>query len=305
MRTIPQNLAAHLADGATNLCHCWKLTRRDGTAFGFTDHDRDLSFAGILYAARTGLEAAEATAELGFAIGGGEVSGALISAGLTEDDIASGLYDDASVETWLVNWSDVEERLLLDVGSIGEIRRADGGFVAEVRGLMHRFDDERGRLFRATCSADLGDERCGINLSSSVYSDTGTVTCTDGALSIAASGIGFSDGWCTAGRLTWTGGDNAGLSVEIKVHRATGVTDEFDLWQRAPQAIKIGDTFRVTAGCDKSHATCRAKFRNAVNFRGFPHMPGNDFIIRMPRQGEPGLDGGSFFGDAPLFPRPR
>ena len=70
-------------------------------------------------------------------------------------------------------------------------------------------------------------------------------------------------------------------------------TDEFDLWQRAPQAIKVGDTFRVTAGCDKTHATCRKKFANAVNFRGFPHMPGNDFIIRMPQQGEPGDDGGS------------
>jgi uncharacterized phage protein (TIGR02218 family) len=295
MRTIPQNLAGHLAGGATSLCHCWKLIRRDGATFGFTDHDRDLSFDGVVHAARTGLEAAEATAELGFAVGGGEVSGALVSAGLTEDDISSGLYDDASVETWLVNWSDVTERLLLDVGSIGEIRRADGGFVAEVRGLMHRFDEERGRQFRATCSADLGDERCGINLASSAYAGTGTVTATDGALTIAASGIGFADGWCTAGRLTWTSGDNAGLSVEIKVHRAIDGTDAFDLWQRAPQAIKTGDTFRITAGCDKTHGACRAKFRNAVNFRGFPHMPGNDFIIRMPQQGEPGLDGGSFF----------
>ena len=204
MRTIPPNLAAHLTDGATTLCHCWRLIRRDGTAFGFTDHDRDLVFGGTTYAARSGLEAAEASAELGFAVGGGEVAGALVSAGITEDDIASGLYDDASVETWLVNWSNVEERVLLDIGSIGEIKRADGSFVAEVRGLMHRFDEERGRLFRATCSADLGDERCGINLSSSSYSDTGTVTRTDGALTVAASGIGFADGWCKAGKLTWT-----------------------------------------------------------------------------------------------------
>ena len=295
MRTIPSNLAAHLADGVTTLCHCWKLIRRDGKTFGFTDHDRDLAFNGTTFAARSGLEAAEATAELGFAVGGGEVAGALVSAGLTEADIASGLYDDASVETWLVNWSNVAERVLLDIGAIGEIRRADGGFVAEVRGLMHRFDEERGRLFRATCSADLGDAQCGINLSSSAYSDTGTVTRTDGALSIAASGIGFADGWCNGGQLTWASGDNAGISVEIKVHRAAQGTDEFDLWQRAPQAIKAGDTFRVTAGCDKTHATCRRKFDNVANFRGFPHMPGNDFIIRMPQQGEPGLDGGSFF----------
>jgi len=85
------------------------------------------------------------------------------------------------------------------------------------------------------------------------------------------------------------------VSVEVKVHRAVAGTDEFDLWQRAPQAIAVGDTFRVTAGCDKTHAACRDRFKNILNFRGFPHMPGNDFIIRMPQQGEPGLDGGSFF----------
>ena len=68
MRDIPSGLAAHLADGVTTLCHCWKLIRRDGVTFGFTDHDRDLAFGGVAFAARSGLEAAEATAELGFAV---------------------------------------------------------------------------------------------------------------------------------------------------------------------------------------------------------------------------------------------
>ena len=34
----------------------------------------------------------------------------------------------------------------------------------------------------------------------------------------------------------------------------------------------------LTAGCDKQLATCRAKFANAASYRGFPHMPGNDFL---------------------------
>ncbi|HEY8382738.1 MAG TPA: DUF2163 domain-containing protein [Microvirga sp.] len=295
MRTLPGGLAAHLLDGVTTLCRCWRLIRRDGIAMGFTDHDRDLSFGGTTFAALTGLEAAEAEAQLGFATGGGEVAGALVSAGLTEADIAAGAYDDATVEAWLVNWANPEERLLLDVTAIGEIRRADGAFVAELRGLMHRFDEERGRLYRATCGADLGDARCGVNLASSRYTDGGSVTRTDGALTLAASGIGFADGWCTGGRLTFTGGANAGLSFEVKMHRKVGTAQEFDLWQRTPNPIAVGDAFRVSAGCDKRHATCRDTFANAANFRGFPHMPGNDFIIRMPRQGEPGLDGGSLF----------
>ncbi len=98
------------------------------------------------------------------------------------------------------------------------------------------------------------------------------------------------------GKLTWTERRQCGLAVEVKVHRAIDGKDEFDLWQRAPQPIAVGDTFRVTAGCDKTLRRPAARSsRTSSNFRGFPHMPGNDFIVRMPRQGEPGLDGGSFF----------
>ena len=66
----------------TRLAAIWRITRKDGQQFFFTDHDRDLAFEGTVFAARTGLEAAEATSELGFAVGGGEISGALVSAGL-------------------------------------------------------------------------------------------------------------------------------------------------------------------------------------------------------------------------------
>ena len=61
----------------------------------------------------------------------------------------------------------------------------------------------------------------------------------------------------------------------------------------ATQPIAAGDTFTVTAGCDKQFATCHDRFDNVVNFRGFPHIPGNDFVVRYPVAGEPGNDGKS------------
>jgi uncharacterized phage protein (TIGR02218 family) len=295
MRSIPPGLAAHLSGEVTTLCRCWRLTRRDGVTSGFTDHDRDLAFADTTFLAQTGLEAAEASAELGFAVGGGEVAGALVSAGITEADIAAGLYDDAEVETWLVNWAEPSERLLLATGSIGEIRRADGNLVAEIRGPMHRLDEERGRLYRATCAADLGDDRCGVDLAKAAFRTTGIVARTDGTLAVASDGTGEPDGWFTGGRLSWTSGANAGLSVEVRAHRKVGGAAEFDLWQRAAYPIAAGDGFMVTAGCDKRNETCRDRFANIANFRGFPHMPGNDFLMRVPRAGEPGMDGGSLF----------
>ncbi len=289
MREIPAELAAHLAGGVTSLCRCWRLVRRDGAVMGFTDHDRDVSFGNTLFRANTGLEAAEATQELGFAVSGGEVAGALVSDGIAEEDVDAGLYDDAGVEIWLVNWQEPQQRLLMDLFNIGEIRRADGAFIVELRGMAHRLDEDRGRLYRAACSADLGDAACGLTITAT----EGVITQTDGALTITAAAFAaLPENWFTGGAVSFTDGANAGFKVEIRAHRAGGV---IELWQRAPQTIAVGDAVSATPGCDKSFRTCREKFSNTVNFRGFPHMPGNDFILRVPQQGEPGLDGGSLF----------
>lgn len=292
MRAIPEALADHLAQGATTLCRCWSLTRRDGLVLGFTDHDGPLVFDGVTFAATTGLEAAETSAELGFAVGGGDVSGALAASGLNEADLARGLYDDARVTVWLVNWADPAQRLRLDTGFIGEVRRSDCAFTAEVRGLAKAFDEEQGRLYLRSCSADLGDARCGVAL----VPAEAVVTTTDGRLSLTAAALAaFADGYLTGGRLVFTGGSAVGFATEVKRHAATGTDAALELWQAPPAAIRPGDPFAVSPGCDKSFATCRAKFGNGINFRGFPHIPGNDFIIGGVRPGDGALDGGSLF----------
>jgi uncharacterized phage protein (TIGR02218 family) len=67
------------------------------------------------------------------------------------------------------------------------------------------------------------------------------------------------------------------------------------LWQAVPEPIASGDTLTVAAGCDKRFVTCRARFNNVINFRGFPQIPGNDFVIASPDAGA-GNDGGSMAG---------
>ena len=296
MRVVPPRLAARLEGGATTLCRCWALRRRDGLVLGFTDHDRDLVLGGVTYAARSGLEAAEASAELGFAVGGGEVAGALTSAGITEADVAAGLYDGAGVEIWLVDWAEPEARLLLDVATLGEIRRAGSAFVAELRGLMHRLDVTVGRSFRAACDADLGDARCRVSLADPRFRTTGTVRALPepGRLTVALAGP-FAAGWFSGGRLTWDGGANAGGSADLRGHRHEAETVILDLWDPPPRPAASGDAFTLTAGCDKSLAACRDRFANTVNFQGFPHMPGNDFVLRAGPNAGARLDGSSLF----------
>ena len=132
------------------------------------------------------------------------------------------------------------------------------------------------------------------------FRGSGTVAKLAGTSLFYASGLGgFADGWFTAGKLTFTSGANAGFAMEVKMPPRPILTACRSRFGRSmPEPIAAGDTFIVTAGCDKRFATCRDRFNNTVNFRGFPHIPGNDFIISVPTPGEPGNDGGSKFADA-------
>lgn len=293
MRTIPSALQAKLESGCTTMCRCWILTRSDGVVQGFTDHDEDVAVGDVTCAAGTGLTGSEATQKLGLAADTSEISGALAADTLNEDDLAAGRYDAAAVELWLTDWSEPDLRVLIAKGALGEVKRDGNAFTAELRGSSDRLSQETGRLFTTTCSADFGDIRCKVDLTTPAFHGSGTVASVTAASSFVADGLDtFDDGWFTAGKLTFASGANAGLSVEVKTHRKTG-TVSIDLWQAMPEPIAAGDAFTITAGCDKAFATCHDRFANAVNFRGFPHIPGNDFVISYPVQGEPGHDGSS------------
>jgi uncharacterized phage protein (TIGR02218 family) len=288
MKNLPSPLQAHLNSGTTTLAWCWRLTRSDGTIFGFTDHDRDLAFDGTTFEAATGFTATEIRDALGLSVDNLEVSSALNSESLEEDDLAAGLYDDAAVEIWRVNWADTDQRVLMRSGSLGEVRRSGAAFTAEVRGLAHYLQQPKGRLYQSGCDADLGDSRCGIDLDNPAFRGTGIVLTASAARLFTASGLAaFAGGWFTRGLVTFTSGANAGRSQEVKRHTLAGASATIELWQPMALAIAPNDTFTITAGCDKRFATCQARFANALNFRGFPHMPGNDYVLAVAKPGEP------------------
>ena len=293
MKTLNSGLASHLAGGVTTLARCWTLTRRDSVRLGFTDHDQDIIFDGVVHRARSGLQASDASAELGLAVASVDVAGVLHAAGLSEVDIRRGLYDGAEVCIHLVDWHDPASRQVLDVMAIGEITRGDNAFVAELRSAAHSFDEERGRLYTLRCAADLGDARCRKTLQVS----TASVVASDGRARVSLSGlVEFGNGWFDAGRLTFTSGANVGHVVEVRRHVLADLVAVIDLWLETPLAIAVGDTVQITPGCDKSFGTCQAKFANSVNFQGFPHLPGHDALLQIAGHDRRQVfDGGSLF----------
>ncbi len=295
MRQLPPDLTTHLESGTTTLCNCWKVTRRDDSIKGFTDHDDDLTFEGITYQAASGFIGSENIARIGLSVDNMEVHAALTAATLTEADLANGLYDNAAVEIYLVNWVSPDQRLLLRRGNIGEVRRGELAFMAEIRGLAHNLQQPEGRLFQSTCDAELGDARCTVDLDTPAYSATALVANVSGNDDFESDALSaYSSGWFQGGRIEWLTGPNSGAIAEVKSHQKSGATTaRLITWRAFASPPAIGDQFKITAGCDKRFSTCRNKFSNQANFRGFPHIPGNDFLISAPQRNDGKQDGSS------------
>lgn len=284
-------LYGHLEGGVTTVARAWAVLRRDGVVLGFTDHDCDLTFEGMVFRAGSGLSAKAVSQTTGLSVDNTEALGALSDAGISEADILAGRFDGAEVRAWLVNWADVGARVLQFRGTMGEVVRAGGAFEAELRGLAEALNQPQGRVFQRPCAAILGDAQCGVDLSLPGYFEERPVEeVVEARLFRFAAFAGFDDRWFEKGRLVVLSGAAAGRVAVVKNDRLSAAGREVELWEALRADVRPGDVIRLEAGCDKRAETCRLKFANFLNFRGFPHVPGEDWLMAYPSQG--GLNDG-------------
>jgi uncharacterized phage protein (TIGR02218 family) len=290
---VSAGLAAHLAGGLTTVCRCWRVRRRDGLVLGFTDHDGPLAFDGVDFLPGAGLSAAALAQGTGLAVDNGEAMGVLSADAISAEDLEAGRYDGAEVAVWLVNWERVAERQMLFAGSIGEVRRGGGAFHAELRGLSEALNRAGGRAYMRHCPAVLGDRSCRFDLTQPGYRVAWVpVEIERGQRFVFAHGGGVQPRWFERGRLYVLAGAGAGLEGVIK-HDQTDARGRrvIELWEPVRAAVLAGDQVRLEAGCDKRADTCRSKFANLENFRGFPFVPGEDWLIAIPAT-QPGVMAG-------------
>jgi phage terminase large subunit-like protein len=100
------------------------------------------------------------------------------------------------------------------------------------------------------------------------------IACNGGELQLD---IQFDDRFLF-GRLRYFSGANCGAASVI-----LAVSGDKVRVRDLPRAeVVAGDIVELREGCDKRFQTCVSRFANAVNFRGEPHLPGNDLLTRYP-----------------------
>ncbi|MCT4555804.1 MAG: DUF2163 domain-containing protein [Pelagimonas sp.] len=289
-----ESLHAHLATGLATVARCWAVKRRDGLVLGFTDHDRELAFEGITFRADTGMSARALQQATGLSVDNSEAMGALSDAAIHEEDIAAGRYDGAEVTSWLVNWADLEARKVVFHGHIGELRRGNGAFHAELRGLTDKLNQPLGRVYQKPSTVSHVGGGSGFDMMTPGYFFEGTLSAVEGTGRFIFDDLSaYQPDWFLHGRLDFLDGDAIGISGTIK--RDLILPDgrrAIDLWEPVRARPVAGDQVRLLAGDDKSFETSRLKFNNAVNFQGFPDIPDEDWVMVNPgRSGT--VDGGS------------
>jgi uncharacterized phage protein (TIGR02218 family) len=289
----PEALAAHLASGSTTVCRCWRVIRVDGVDYGFTDHDEAVAFGGVVFRPESGMTARALEQRTGLSVDNSEVVGVLSDAAIAEADVVAGRFDGAAVEAWLVNWAEPGERMLQFRGSLGEIERAGAEFRAELRGLAEALNQPQGHVYQGSCSAVLGDARCRVDLSTSaLVMEVGVLEVVNARTFRVLPEAAYAERWFERGRFRVLSGAAEGLAGIVKADRVIAGVREIELWEEMRAEALPGDAVRVEAGCDKRAATCRGKFGNFMNFRGFPHVPGEDWQMAHPKRAGRN-DGGS------------
>ncbi len=253
----------------------WRVERRDGVALGFTTHDRDLWFDGLLHRAAPGIVPSAIRRTAGFEPDSAEIEGALSHAAIRADDLAAGRFDGARVVIGLVDW-ETHERTAIYSGTIGAVSEEAGAFSAQLSSRKAELQRDPVPRTSPTCRAIFCGPGCG--LSAARFTRLAVVAefdVTRGAVRL----VGITAGADYAnGSLHWLDGPLAGLEA--------GLQDDGEGWLALDRPLDIapltGTRVRLREGCDRRLATCSARFANALNFQGEPFLPGNDQLTRYP-----------------------
>jgi hypothetical protein len=261
MKAVSTALAAHLAKPVTTLATCWRITRADGAMFRFTDHDRDLVVEGEVYQASSGYSRTAIGNDAGMGVDNLDIEGVFDSAAVTEEELRAGLFDQAEVRIFLVNWADPSMGALrLRRGWFGEVVLTEQGvFRTELRGLTQALSQRIGELYSSECRADLGDHRCRVPIQPPVVVRETTYALGDHVRVATGAGSGSAayDNRiyrCVTAGTTAVDEPAYDTTVGEQTTDGTAVFEAMEAWSRSGIVVDVTDRTTFTTSIDEPRA---------------------------------------------------
>ena len=276
MKIVSAALKTAIANGT--IATFVKITRLDNTVLGYSDHDKEITLDTVTYTPSPALQRISMNLRNNAEVSNQEFLGTW-DVDLDEEDLKNGLYDDASIDVFRADWSGgTTDTVIIFRGTLGLIQWTDEGFRADIHSKMQQLQKQIGLIYTSKCRHKLFEQNDNTNvgactLAALSFQRNSTVTNNTSKIQFDSFDLSpaVDNDWAANGRLIWTSGLNAGTEYTIKSH-TTGAEETFVLFLPTVFSINNGDSFTVSAGCDKTFDTCKTKFSNQVNFGGFPHI---------------------------------
>lgn len=262
-----------VADYKTRI-YALRIVARDNTTVRFVGFPHDLVMGANTYQSDAGYEFSGFSATSSMSPSVIDLEGILAAAGISRDQIASGVWDNAKAYLFATSWANpVEDEEEISKFILGKTHIRDDRFACEMMQLIDAVNQEVGRTVGPNCPWEFGGAECGVNLAT--YTVTGTITSVTDAGLFADSAIAAAAGTYDGGTIEFTSGDNAGLRpLEIQKHTAGGTLQLFLPFHYLPV---VGDGYSLTRGCNKTRAACKT-YSNILNFGGFPDQPTSTMV---------------------------
>ena len=251
----------------------WRLLRRDGVTLGFTTHDGDLWFDGVLHRAAPGMMPSSIRRTAGLEADSAEVRGAITHCAIAAEDLAAGRYDGAAVVIGLVDWQSLERRAIYS-GTIGAVTQEAASFTAQLQSRKADLAVDRVPRTSPACRADFCGPGC--TLSPARFTHEAVLAVHDLWANAVTLTCAASNDALVGGTLRWLDGPYGGMAMRILGEAGGALVLDVPL----DVTLMAGTRALVREGCNHTLVTCAGRFANAVNFQGEPFLPGNDLITR-------------------------
>ncbi|MBL1420252.1 MAG: DUF2163 domain-containing protein [Alphaproteobacteria bacterium] len=291
MQDLDVSWKAHLALNVTQICHCLKIEKGDISLY-LTDHDRPLLFLEDGYFPDENLTIAPAKFYRNLRDDQFEISSFIDDNGLSYDLIEADHLQDAQFYLYQVNWGKPDEYNLLKIGVVGDVYLEAAHVKLAMHGIAKPLEKRHNRLLQEKCDAQFAGDRCNIDTELAIYHKLGQVSLLKTTHSFEIElPSGVDSGYFDGGSLEWQSGENINVGAEkLRIMRQFKLSDcihSIILYRTAKYPIALEDELKLTVGCDKSFATCRDRFANSAEFRGFDQMPGKAFKFTYPQRISP------------------
>ena len=272
-RDISAELKDHFGQDTTTLARCWRIYRKDGNVYGFTEADQQLTIDNIVHESLNAGQMSAFESSIELSSDNSEAELLLDSSSIDAVDLRTGLFDGAKLEYFVVNYKDLSQgKFKLAAGWLGNIEMQDEEKAkVQFNSLIDTLQQVKGRQYQFQCDVkELGDDRCGVDIVGLSY---------NGEVSTFSNRQIFRDNNVTAnntfkfGIIQWDSGYNSGLTMEIKSFSGKATITYIDTSQdiigvsgNETADISVGDTIEVkgSSGNDGTYTIADYEYQYAI-----------------------------------------